>query len=167
MASQSAQKSPKNLVSITQLKLACRHFHEMIEAGMTENFAIRTLELLANTYAKQRIVGIHAPDHVSHYDLWSAKAISAQRKNPGFPPGLYLRVEHGTPRRQFARYVIEAASRQILTEKWMNALCTRKWRVAVITHEEDKKLSKLKNVIYPSPEKRWAAAGIKFPRRRI
>ena len=41
----------KNRISIEHLKLACRHVQELIAAGVSENLAIRTLELFADVYA--------------------------------------------------------------------------------------------------------------------
>ena len=38
----------------------------------------------------------------------------------------------------------------------------RKWKITVITHEEDLRLNKLKRETYSSPDKRWAAAKIEF-----
>ncbi|MBX2897939.1 MAG: hypothetical protein KF763_21025 [Cyclobacteriaceae bacterium] len=35
----------RNALSIEQIKLACRHVDELIEAGFSENFAIRSLEI--------------------------------------------------------------------------------------------------------------------------
>ena len=32
----------KNFITIEQLNIACRHVSELIEAGMTENMAIRS-----------------------------------------------------------------------------------------------------------------------------
>jgi len=42
----------KNAITIEQLNTACRHVIELMDAGMTENLAIRNLELFANVYAK-------------------------------------------------------------------------------------------------------------------
>lgn len=97
----------KNAVSIQQVKLACRHVEELMNAGVTENLAIRTLELFTNTYAKMRVVGKASVDHASEYELWSRAALRAKAANPKLPYGFYLRVEHGTPKRQFARLVLD------------------------------------------------------------
>jgi hypothetical protein len=55
----------KNAVIVNQLKLACRHVEEMIAAGVTENLAIRTLELFADMYAKFKVIGNTSPHHVN------------------------------------------------------------------------------------------------------
>ena len=153
----------KNVPTIKQLKIACRHVVELIEAGMTENLAIRSLEQYANIYAKYRIVGNANPDHVDQYKLWSKAASAALIAYPKRRVGDHLRVEHGTPRRQFARWVLKAFKGQRLTKEWMDKLCDRKWKVAVITHEEDKRLSKLgRSKLFTTPQSRWKFVKIRF-----
>ena len=44
----------KNAPTIEQLNFARRHVLELIDAGMAENLAIRSLEIYANVYAKYR-----------------------------------------------------------------------------------------------------------------
>jgi hypothetical protein len=50
-----------------------------------------------------------------------------------------------------------------LTEEWLNNYCDEKWRVAVITHEEDGRLNRFRGTRFASPEACWAAAKIEFP----
>lgn len=150
----------KNAPTIKQIKIACRHVVELMNAGMTENLAIRHLELFSNGYAKYRLVGNANPDHVDQFILWSKTARKAKTAHPKRPVGQYLRVEHGTPRRQFARYVLNAFKKRKLTKQWLDKLCDKKWKIAVITHEEDKRLARSK--LFKSPEARWAAAKIEF-----
>lgn len=50
-----------NAVTIDQLNLACCHTKEMMAAGVTENLAIRTLELFADVYAKLLMGGNASP----------------------------------------------------------------------------------------------------------
>jgi hypothetical protein len=153
----------KNALTIEQLKLACRHVLELIEAGMSENLAIRSLEIYANYYAKYRVLGKVTPDHADQYDYWSKAARKAKLANPNRPYGQYLRVEHGTPRRHFARLVLEAFKKQKLTKTWMNRVCDKRWKVAVVTHAEDKRLSEGgRSTLLETPEARWSAAKIKF-----
>jgi hypothetical protein len=45
-------KTSKNQPVIDHLKMACRHIDEMMAAGISENIAIRTLELISDLYAK-------------------------------------------------------------------------------------------------------------------
>ena len=73
-----------------------------------------------------------------------------------------MRVEHGTPRRKFAKIVLEAFRASQLDESWMNKHCGELWKVAVITHEEDSKLNKLRKLEFNTPNERWAYANIEF-----
>ncbi len=150
----------KNTITIKQLKILCRHVRELMDAGFTENHAIRPLELGANVYAKDRSMGTINPDHADQFKLWSKAARKAKTLHPKWKYGRYLRVEHGTPKRGFARLVLKAFQQRKLTKPWMDKLCDTRWRVAVITHEEDKRLNRSK--LYKSPEARWKAAKIKF-----
>jgi hypothetical protein len=153
----------KNAVTIEQLNIACRHVIELMDAGITENLAIRTLELFTNTYAKMRVVGKANVDHASQYELWSKAARQAKLAYPKKAYGKYLRVEHGTPRRQFARLVLDAFKKKKLTQRWMNNLCNKRWQVAVITIEEDRRLTKIsRSALFPTASGRWEAARIKF-----
>lgn len=154
----------KNAVTIDQLGIACQNVLDLIAAGMSENLAIRNLEQFANIYAKLRQYGHVNPDHASQFERWSVAAIEAELANPGRPYGEYLRVEHGTPRRQFARMVLGGFEAGQLTPEWLDDLCDRKWRVAVITHEEDRRLNRSKAC--DDPEERWKQAGIDLSVRR-
>src|ERR1700688_2475655 len=97
----------KNAITVDQLRLACGHVQEMIEAGVTENLAIRTLELFADVYAKFQVIGNTSPHHVRQVKLWSIKAKGLLSAIPDAKPRDHFRVEHGTPRRSFARKVLE------------------------------------------------------------
>jgi hypothetical protein len=153
----------KNAPTIGQIETACRQFVEMRGAGLSENMPIRLLEQLTDGYGKFRANGNVNPDHVDQYDLWSKAALAAKAANGDRACGQYLRCEHGTPRRDFARAVLAVFNEGKLTKEWMDAHCDAKWRVAVITHEEDGRLNKLKGTKFASPEARWAAAKIEFP----
>jgi hypothetical protein len=96
----------KNALTIEQMSLACKHVFELIDAGMSENLAIRSLEIYAKVYAKCRVLGEATPDHADQYDHWS-KAVRKAKAEPDRPYGQYLRVEHGTPRRHCARLVLD------------------------------------------------------------
>ncbi|MEK7134094.1 MAG: hypothetical protein AAB804_03420 [Patescibacteria group bacterium] len=150
----------KNTITIKQLRILCRHVKELRNAGFTENIAIRPLELCANIYAKDRNVGTTNPDNADQFKLWSKNARKAKKLHPKWKYGRYLRVEHGTPRRGFARLVLEAFQHHKLTKPWMDKHCDRRWKVAVITLEEDRHLNRSK--LYKSPEARWKAAKIRF-----
>lgn len=150
----------KNTLTIKQLEVLCRHVDELLDAGFTENIAIRLLELGSNIYAKDRIMGTTTPDHADQFKLWSKAAQKAKKMHPKWKYGRYLRIEHGTPRRQFARLVLKAFHDRKLTKSWMDKFCDTNWRVAIITHEEDARLARSK--LCKSSEDRWKEAKIKF-----
>ncbi|MBX7136304.1 MAG: hypothetical protein K1X67_26845 [Fimbriimonadaceae bacterium] len=153
----------RNAVTLDQIDAACRHVGELIALGMTENLAIRNLELFANVYAKLRIVGNASPDHFDQFELWSLAARRLQAEANGRPTGRSLRCEHGTPRRQFARLVLQAWERGEFSREWLDALCDERWKVAVITIEEDTRLNRIaRTKLFASPEERWKAAAIDF-----
>lgn len=132
---------------------------------MTENHAIRILELLSDFYAKLARGGPAAPHHVKHVPTkqWSLAARKALDGDPDLKPKDHLRVEHGTPRRGFARMVLELYDQDTLTEENMAALVNQYWKLAVITVDEDARLSRFaRSKVYATPDERWAAAGISF-----
>lgn len=155
----------KNRLSIDQISLACRHVDELTAAGVSENFAIRTLELFADVYAKLYHGGSATPHHARQVprNQWSLAALKlAGDAHPNWPSGA-LRVEHGTPRRRFARLVKQLHGAGRLTGAEMDFLCKRYWKLAVITVEEDSRLNKIaRSKLFDAPEERWAAAGIIF-----
>jgi hypothetical protein len=152
-----------NAVTISQLVMVCAHFKEMREGGITENLAIRLLELLADCYAKYLVVGSVTPNHIKQVKLRSISAQSFIENNPDTKPKGTLVVEHGTPRRAFARMVYNLYLSQELNESRMNDLVHRYWRLAVITVDEDARLNKIaRSRAFDSPEERWKAAGIEF-----
>jgi hypothetical protein len=148
----------KNAVTIEQLKIACQNVLDLRAAGMSNNLAIRNLEQFANIYAKFKTLGHVSPDHALQYDRWSVAALKLEAENPGRKHGEYLRVEHGTPRRKFAEMVLDGFLSGKLTTVWLDDLCEMKWRVAVITHEEDSRFPRSKAL--DDPEERWREAGI-------
>jgi hypothetical protein len=156
----------KNAITITQLQLACRHVQEMIAAGVTENLAIRPLELFSDVYAKLRVLGSTSPHHVKYVKLWSIKARALRDALPNAKPKDYFRVEHGTPQRSFARTVLSLYQNGELDEVTMDALVQRVYRLAVITIEEDKTLNKMaRSTVSTTPKARWRDAGIEFDPR--
>jgi len=72
-------------------------------------------------------------------------------------------VEHGAPRRPFARRIVNLYRKGELNQEALNELVNRHWRLAVVTLEEDRRLNKLaRSRMFDGPEERWAAAGIQF-----
>ena len=159
----SSQKKFKNDVTIDQLAVACRHVDEMLAVGVTENMAIRTLELFSDVYGKIKSGGSPTPHHVDQVERWSVKAKHIKNAIPDAKPGAYFRVEHGTPRRAFARMVLDLYRQGRLTKRTADNLVRKYWKLAVVTIAEDRQLNKIaRSEPYSTPEERWAAAGIEF-----
>lgn len=153
----------KNAITLDQIKIACRHVEEMQAAGVSENLAIRTLELFCDVYGKIHDGGSATPHHVDQVALWSIEAKKLREANPNAQPKNHFRVEHGAPRRPFTRKVMELYRDANLETDTLNDLVSRHWRLAVITLEEDQRLNKIaRSKMFDTPEERWAAAGIKF-----
>jgi hypothetical protein len=106
----------KNKITIDQLLVACHHVEELREARVTENLAIRTLELFADVYAKLRVMGNANPNRASEVKLWSKAALDLKKARPNARANECFRVEHGTPRRAFARMVMDRYRDGALTE---------------------------------------------------
>jgi len=154
----------KNAITVDQLRLACWHFEDLRAAGVSENYAIRTLELMTDSYAVVFHGGVPSPHHVQRVPKiqWSCAARKLHEKTPKLRPKDNFIVEHGTPRRTFARAIRDLWKRGDLTKESLDSLAKRLWKLAVITIEEDRRLSKLAKQPFETPDARWAAAGIKF-----
>lgn len=137
-------------------------------AGVTENLAIRTLELFADIYAKIHHGGSTSPHHVRQVpqNQWSVAAKKSLKNDPMAKAGSLLRVEHGTPRRAFARKVLKLYQANKLNARTMAILCRKAWKLAVITVDEDSALNKVaRSKVFSSPDERWRAAGIIFAKK--
>jgi len=86
-----------NAPTLDQVKLCCRHVVEMMDADITENLAIRMLELMTDNYAKFRVHNQCSPNDVNQFDHWS--------KPPAMPR---LRTSKASPART---YVLNMAHR--------------------------------------------------------
>lgn len=154
----------KNKITISQSSLACQHVKEMRAAGISENLAIRTLELFVEVYSQLQVGSSASPYNVNKVELWSIDAKALKRRLPSnAKPGRYFRIEHGTPRRTLARIVLDLHNDGKLTEKTMIPLVRKLYKVAVITLDEDKSLNKFAGQEFKRPDDRWKAAGISFP----
>lgn len=166
MVSASApRRTSKNQLTLAHLNMACRHVKELMAAGVTENLAIRTLELFCDVYAKLLMGGSATPHHVNQVPRaqWSLAALEAIKQKPFSRVGDYLRVEHGTPRRAFALLVFDLYRKSRLTERRLKSLVHKSWKLAVVTLEEDLALNRIaRSKSYACPDDRWRAAGIKF-----
>src|SRR5690606_29187974 len=125
---------------ITQISAACRHFQELRDAGVTENLGIRILEHLVDVYAKLLTGGSATPHHVRQVASaqWSIAALALRSQDPNAP----LRVEHGTPRRALARLVFQIWEQDNLTQEKLDSLIHQRWKLGVITLEEDRRLNR-------------------------
>ncbi|MBD9359316.1 hypothetical protein [Methylomonas fluvii] len=156
----------KNSISIEQIRMACGHCEELIQAGVTENLAIRTLEIFTDIYAKlSQENGNASPHHVNQVPKkqWSVKAKEKIAADPHLKPKDGLRVEHGTPRRAFARMALKLYKKEQLNDENMRELVHQHWKLAVITIEEDQKLNQAaRSKKFDTPDERWASVGITF-----
>ena len=140
--------------------MACRHVDEMLKEGITENLAIRILELFVDVYSKLLNGGSATPHNAGQVEYWS---LAAHKVKNHRPYGKFVRVEHGAPRRGLARKVLDIYHKHKLDESEMNKLVKKHWKLAVITLEEDRRLNKIaRSKMYKAPELRWKAAGIRF-----
>ena len=145
----------KNQITINQLNLACRQAVELRDAAVSENLAIRTIELFSDVYAKLLCGGSATPHHVDEVKLWSIAALALRKQLPNAKPRDHLRVEHGTPKRAFARMTLELHLKQSLDETSMGQLVAKYWKLAVITIEEDRRLNETaRSKVFDTPEER-------------
>jgi len=89
---------------------------------------------------------------------WSKAAIGAYRKDKGAE----LEKDHGTPARQMFRMALTLYREGRLDEEALLKLGRKYRKVAVLTREEHRRLSKNgdRSTLYRSPDERWAAHGI-------
>jgi hypothetical protein len=157
------ERKSVNSITLAQLKLSCRHTEEMLRAGVTENMAIRTLELFVDVYSKILMGGSATPHHVREIKHWSKAALKLKSPETLKKAGSYFRVEHGTPRRELARKVLAVFLKKKLDQQSLDELVRNHWKLAVITLEEDVKLARIaRSKGYDTPDARWAAAEIEF-----
>jgi len=152
----------KNKPTTQQLELACKHVDEMQKAGMTLNHAIRLLELLTDMYAKTGQEGKAKVWHVGDVpqNQWSIAARKLRKLKPRVKAGSILRVEHGTPRRQFAKKILELyRKKRKITPRDIKSIIKKYWKMAVITHEEDRRITRQE---FRTPQARWAFYRIRF-----
>jgi hypothetical protein len=91
------------------------------------------------------------------------KARQLRSAIPDAKPKDHFRVEHGTPRRGFARKVLDLHQKNELNDTTMLRLIERDYKLAVITLDEDQRLNRIaRSKMFETPHERWAAAGIKF-----
>jgi hypothetical protein len=98
----------KCTITVDHLKLACRHFEEMMDANVGEKAAIRTLELFADVYAKGSVMGNASLDRLKRVESWSIKAKQLQDAISVAKPEDHFQIHHGTPRRGFVREILNS-----------------------------------------------------------
>lgn len=160
----------RNKITVDQISLACRHVRELMDAGVTENLAIRILEHFVDVYAKLLNGGSATPHHVSQVPVeqWSVAARQLWKRQRGRKPKDYLRVEHGTPKRALARMVLKLHESDELSSLSLNNVVRHAWKLAVITLEEDTKLNRLaRSKAYETPDERWKSVGIEFQHKKV
>jgi hypothetical protein len=91
-------------------------------------WAVVRLTIYAKTHKGGR-ASVHKAKDVPENQL-SLAALAAKRNNPSVADGAFLRVEHGTPRRTFARKVRDLHAKGALNEEAMKALTDNYWRFA-------------------------------------
>lgn len=142
------------------MQLVCRHIDELIAVEVSMNHAIRLLELMTDVYANLSTGGRPVVHSAGLIKLWSLAAKKHKFKKLF---GKYVRVEHGTPRRALARMVLDLYHKHKLSKPELDKIVKKYWKLAVITLEEDCRLSKIaRSTMYKKPELRWRAAGIRF-----
>ena len=147
----------------SQVELTCQYTKALQDSGESENAYIRALEAHVDGYAhgfhKDRVPP--GPYDQRRIDHWSAAATLAHARDPN----VKLRKEHGTPRRELSRLVYKLWLNSEFSEAALSELVARYWKMAVITLDEDRRLNKIaRSTMYETPNARWAAAGIEFPK---
>lgn len=94
-------------------------------------------------------------------DRWSVAALKAKKENLKS----ILIIEHGSPKRDFSRFVYRHYLNNTLTKELLDTLIKTHYKIAVVTKGEHSQLSSIgaRNIMLQSSEARWAAAGIEFP----
>jgi len=135
-------------VSYPQLIAACQAFDVMIKAGVIENLAIRSLTFVVGVYADNVHGGRRLP--ISRAARRAAKS--------------EWRREHGAPKVPFARLIMKAYREGKLTEAVADALCEKHWQIAIITKEEDRRITAngWRSKLGDSAFARYGANGIEF-----
>ncbi len=134
--------------SFKNLVVSFQAYQMMRDAGITDNLAIRTPFFMVNGYSTVIKTGMKR--------LVSVEARHLDKKD--------CILEHGAPRTGFTRLFIDAWREGKLTEEYAEALVHQHFAEAIITREEDQKLTRLgfRSKLFDTPYARWKAAGIEF-----
>jgi hypothetical protein len=140
-------KVRRKRVTYAQLIASCQAFDTMIKARVIENLAIRSLTMVIGVYADE----VHG-----------GKILLVSRA-ARLAPHAERRREHGAPRVPFARLIMKTWENKS-SEAHALALIEKHWQIAIITKEEDQRLTALglRSKLIESAQARWAVAGIVF-----
>jgi hypothetical protein len=145
------------------LVLGLEYAAKLRRSGLVQNFYTWELKHRIDCYYLGRNKLYAGPQGLPHsqIDLWSVRALAEK------DPRKRVR-EHGAPRTPFALMILELYLNGNLTEELVNEMMDFHYRVAVITKEEDARLNAIgaRSKMYPTPDDRWAAAGIKIVSRK-
>ncbi len=135
-------------VTYAHILAGCKAFDIMIDSGLPENLATRSLRDMINVYASE-----------VHHGREVLVSVAARRK-----PKSGIILEHGLPRTELTRLFIKAYHAGELTEELARDLMLKLWDVVHITREEDLRLNSLglRSKLMESPLDRWKMAGIEF-----
>jgi hypothetical protein len=135
-------------VTYEQLIASCQAFDAMIKAGVIENLAIRSLTMVIGVYADE----VHG-----------GKILLVSRA-ARLAPHAERRREHGAPRVPFTRLIMKTYRENKLSKAHALALIEKHWQIAIITKEEDQRLTDLglRSKLMESARARWAVASIVF-----
>jgi hypothetical protein len=118
-----------------------------------EGYARGLHGLKHNSYAHVSAVSVP----LNSVPVWSVAAKRATNLKE-------VMIEHGTPKSEFVKLVYDVYVAGKLTEEMLISMIENLWKIAVITKEEDARLSGagLRSKRMETPEARWAAVGIQF-----
>jgi hypothetical protein len=107
-----------------------------------------------NSYAHVSAVSVP----LDSVPVWSVAAKRAANNKE-------VMIEHGTPKSEFVKLVYDVYIAGKLTEELLRSMVENLWWIAVITKEEDARLSSggwRSKAHDDGPKARWAAVGIQF-----
>jgi hypothetical protein len=118
-----------------------------------EGYARGLHGLKHNSYAHVSAVSVP----LNSVPVWSVAARRATSPKD-------IMIEHGTPKSEFVKLVYDVYLAGKLSKEMLDSMIENLWKIAVITREEDARLSGagLRSKRLESPEARWAAVGIQF-----
>jgi hypothetical protein len=124
---------------------------------MARQSARRIRQRFARAEAQQLRACERSLSTLNSVPVWSVAAKRATSNKE-------VMIEHGTPKSEFVKLVYDVYLAGRLTEEVLISMMENLWKIAVITKEEDARLSGagLRSKRLESPEARWAAVGIQF-----